>query len=288
MPYLRVLAHSICLQAKEVKEVIIIQIGDNEQRLVATWETSGVSFQYWEQPLFDAPNNLYKPFAMMVAGHALGLHHGLNKASQPFVWFCDPDVFLLSNVDQVFLQLMEDHAVDLIGVSHFNTSSQSYLDFPCVISLMARRSFLPDREWLAGDLYIQSGMTLKENPERLLPIDGAYLLPGPPPSWNEYPNPQGIFDIGCNLWYWNKLRRGRWLAFDLEHRQTHGNFGLPQLVYPMNYTSDRFHSNFDLEADLGQKELIYHRTRGSREFADDYLNLYQSLFGETPNLPINR
>src|SRR5262249_40786186 len=120
-------------------------------------------------------------------------------------------------------------------------------------------------------------------------VGGRYLIPGPPGAWHaSFPNPQGIFDAGCNLYLWCQQLAGRWVGFHLG--QWHGcfkdNFGAAELVYPLNYNARIYTSNFELSAELGGQDLLYHRTRGAREGSGSFRRLYESLTGRLVNRPL--
>ena len=280
--YIRVFVDSIRKRTKHVTEVIIVKIDAKNEGPIKTWTQDHIQFKIIGYNLLQHIQGYSSSaWAFMVCGHTFGLHHALEYSTGEYVWFSDPDIFFLSNVDQIYMDLMTKHSLDIVGVSHFNAVGQCYEYFPCVINCMIKRVHLPDSEWLQEQLWIRSGMQLKENPQPLIATPGKYLISFPIPEYqDQFPNPEGMFDTGCNLWLWNLQRNGRWLAFYLD--QWHGCFkhnrGLVKLMYPLNYNTARYKTNFGLKDNFGKQDLLYHRTRGTLESGASFKQLYDSLF----------
>ena len=111
-------------------------------------------------------------------------------------------------------------------------------------------------------------------------MPGKYLIPGPLCP-EEFPNPEGAFDVGCNLFLWAKAQNWRWLSFYRDggvFPKTNDEYGFKELIYPMNYTTAEYRTNFGLEKDLGKQELLYHRTMAVGQSGASYQQLYDSLF----------
>lgn len=275
--YVQVLSHSLAKWSQHVKEVIFIKIDSLHVGPKRQWRDNGIDFKILDRPLDHSQWS--HDSMLMVAGHALGLHHGIDEAQEKYVWLTDPDVFFFTSVDDLYLRLMREHNLGIIGISHFAPQQQSYLDFPCVTNCMIRRDALPPNDWQSEALSLQSGMRLVENCRRLASMPGKYLIPGPIEP-EAFPNPNGMFDVGCNLWLWAKQNNWRWLSFYLDAGQfPHNNteYGFKELVYPMNYDVGHYRCNFGLQVKLEHEDLLYHRTMAVGQSGADYLNLYQSL-----------
>lgn len=278
--YLKVFIHSIVRNCRHVREVIVVKIDETNDHLIETWEECGIKFYLYGCSLFTEPPPFSAEFGQMVGGHALGMHRAMDYAKEKFIWMSDPDIFFLTELDRFYLELFERYDTNIVGVSHFNPTEQSYLCFPCAINCMVLRDRLPDFKWRKGELFVQSGMWLRDNCSLLHPVDGKYLIPGPLTNHcHEFPNPDGIFDMGCNLWLWNHELGGRWIGFQLDAscHPFQGNSGADDLVYPMNYSAKFYQSNFGLRDDLGDFDLLYHRTRGSKAGGPAFAELYHSL-----------
>lgn len=279
--YVKVFTDSIKNTSKYVTEVIFIQVDASNRRPIRQWKSGNIDFRILGYPLLKEIRGCCSPeWAMMVCGHACGLHEAIEQAGNDYIWLSDPDVFFFNAVDDLYLRLMKQYELSIIGVSHFNSLRQSYCYFPCVTNCLLRKSWLPDRNWLLGDLWVRTGMTTRENPECVVECPGKYLMPSPIPSHTmRFPCPDGMFDVGCNLWLWNEEQHGRWLAFYLEqwNKDFETNFGFTELVYPLNYNTQSYMTNFDLQVDLGVCDLLYHRTRGSHEPGTSFRSLYVSL-----------
>lgn len=274
--YVRVFLDTLNRNCQLVDEVIFTQIDSSES---STFTYGRMKVRKVGIDLHSSLPSLDQNFCFTVCGHAFGLHAGIDLAKNDLIWLCDPDVFLLAPVDAIFADLMAKHDLRIVGVSHFNIPQQSYNSFPCITSCMVRKSQLPGKEWMAGRLHVQSGMRVAENGHNMVPVDGHFLIPGPVRQ-DEFPNPGGIFDAGCDLWLWNKDTDGRWVSFwlDVNMKSFRRNFGSKGVVYPMNYRLQNFDSNFGLST-VGVGDILYHRTRGARESSGEYLALYESLFG---------
>jgi hypothetical protein len=279
--YVDVFCDTLVRQTKLVDEVIFVKV-DAADGIIKEWTKEHIRFKLVGHLFNKGFNeNVDVRWFQMVAGHAYGIHHALEHATNDLVWMLDPDQFFFTAVDVIFHNLMMKYEIDIIGVSHFNPVDQSYLDFPCIINCMCRKSFLPPPSWLSGELFIWSDMWDRPNCHIVQPAEGKWLVAGPMPNhYHKFPNPKGIFDAGCNLWLWNDERKGRWMGFylDVWLDSFKNNFGCAEIVYPLNYNSQNYKTNFGLQEKLGNMDLIYHRTRGGKEQADSFTKLYWSLF----------
>lgn len=274
--YVAVISNSLARHSKHVKEVIFVKV-DALAPGSRSWQADGIDYRIIDHPLTTATDWNTRGFLLMVAGHALGLHHAIDQAREEYVWLTDPDVFFFTAVDALYLDLIRRYDLGIIGISHFTPQQQSYLDFPCVTNCMVRKSDLPG-QWL--DFALQSGMRLNENCRKLQPMPGKYLIPGPVCP-EQFPNPQGAFDVGCNLWLWAKEKNWRWLSFyrdDGLMPNTNDGYGFKDIVYPRNYRTDDYRTNFGLKDDLGNQDVLYHRTMAVGQSGESYKRLYDSLF----------
>ena len=281
--YLAILTDTLCKHTTHVKEVIFVQTDFRKDRLLRYWNKNGIDFKLYGMKPLDPPCPRNLTWEKTICGHASGLHQALNKASQEYVWMSDPDIFLFSSVDQIYLDLMKKYELNLIGISHFNPEGQSYGYFPCIINCMMKKSNLPEENWLGG-FQAQTGMRLDQNGENVFSVGNNWIIPGPLKEYcNSFPNPNGIFDAGCNLWLWNEQKQGRWLSLTLDTRSYYSekflkdNCGFVELVYPLNYNTSNYKTNFGLTDDLGNIDILYHRTRGCQEKSTSFKNLYLTL-----------
>ena len=279
--YTQVFVHSLLRNCSEISEVIFVKV-DGPEGLLSETIHHGVPCRIIGYPLAASFENQYvKEWILQICGHALGLHHAIDQATAPYVWLTDPDVFFFNPVDRIYLDLMQKFDLNIIGISHFNALDQSYLDFPCVTNCLIKKESLPNPDWLSGSLYFRTIMKVEQftNKEKIVPLDGKYLVPGPIEELAAgFPNPRGFFDVGCNLWLWNQNKR--WLSFNLNHTKefSYEDYGFEEIVYPMNYTTASYRTNFGLKDDLGQVELLYHRTRGAREGGQQFKELYEKIY----------
>ena len=293
--YLAILTDTLCRHTKFVKEAIFVQTDLRRDKVLRSWSKNGIEFKLLGQKPFDPPCPRELAWEKMICGHAAGLYQAIGHAQQEYVWMSDPDIFLLSSVDQTYLDLIHKYDLNVIGVSHFNSEGQSYQNFPCIMNCLVKRSSLPEPNWLGG-FQAQTGMRIDQNGQNVFSVGDCWLIPGPlPEHYASFPNPNGIFDTGCNLWLWNEQKRGRWLSFYIDPEEMAyksysyhlskfrtDNIGFKELIYPLNYSLEKYKTNFGLTDSLGVDDLLYHRTRGCREESDSYRKLYDSLYQPCP------
>lgn len=275
--YIEVLSDTLCRHTKHVREVIFSKVDSLEVKPDRCWEQNGISFKISDCPVSTVEDWQTRGFILMVAGHALGLHHGIERSKEDYIWFTDPDVFLFTSVDEMYLQLMQKHNLGIVGISHFTPEQQSYLDFPCVTNCMVKRGNLPPNNWI--DCSLQSGMRVVENCKTIMRMSDKYLVPGPICP-ELFPNPDGLFDVGCNLWRWAHEQNWRWLSFYMDCGtlpNTNDGYGFKDLVYPMNYNTSIYRTNFNLMENLGNQDILYHRTMSVGQSGESYKQLYASL-----------
>jgi len=288
--YLEILTDTLCRHTKHVKEVILVKTDLKRNRVVRSWSKFGIDFRLYGMKQFDPPCPREINWQKMICDHAMGLYQAIGYAQQEYVWMSDPDIFLLSSVDQTYLDLINRYDLNLIGISHFNAEGQSYKYCPCIINCMTKRINLPEPNWLGG-FQAQTSMLESDPSEFVFSVGDCWLIPGHLPEHRKsFPNPSGIFDAGCNVWLWNEQRKGNWISFyidpkDLEKSKSYdskdffmNNRGFTDLVYPLNYNTSKYKTNFGLTENLGCEDILYHRTRGSYEDSKSYKKLYRSLY----------
>jgi hypothetical protein len=177
--------------------------------------------------------------------HALCLHRALSKATNKYVLFSDPDIFFYTSVDQFYLELMAEHRLDVIGISHQDATSFAHRFFPTVTNMLVKKDHLPGPAWLEGEIRLATGYRRGDKP--LEPLDGMFLIPGCVPSQaNKYPNPDGLYETGCLLMAWAQDANWRWLSF--------------QTADCHRYSSAYNRSNFKIGKPLPRRLLLYHGT----------------------------
>ena len=183
-------------------------------------------------------------------GHALGLHECIDKATNDYLWFLDHDiVFLMNDIDKFYLDIYEKHHLAILGTQH-HCRGQCYINFPTVIACMIRKSLLPPQDFLKDQIDFPYTLFAHEIDNDTHPkLDGKWLASGPVTEHvHKFPNPRGIFDVGCNLWTWGLMNNWRWLSFCV--KPTHW----PMLYY-YNTTNE---NNFGLQDDFGNNDLLFH------------------------------
>lgn len=283
--YLDVFLHSVRRNLKEVKEVIVVEVDTEAETegLISEGEEDGLFVRRYSYPVGGGLEPIARNWSLMVCGHALGLHKGIELATGDYVMLSDPDIFFFSPVDEIYKDLIRKFDLNIVGISHFWPQEQCYLDFPCVTNCMFRRDRMPGPDWRSDQMCLRSYMRWEEQPISLGPLPGKYLIPGPiPEAYDRFPNPAGMYDCGCNLWLWNDDMQGRWLSFQFPEGAsfTKSCYGFDKIEYPMNYSLNRFKANFTPNRNLGSGDLLFHRTRGTKTPGPDFKALYESVIQE--------
>jgi len=191
--------------------------------------------------------------------HAIGLHAALKFVDTPYVMLTEPDiVFHLNDFDSKYIEIYEEHRLGIIGVSRVADPRgfkffklQSFGGFPTVINCLMRTDSLPPVDFLKGKLKLRPNVVPNHNADeaQYIQVDEKWLLQTPiPDQIDKFPNPKGVFPVGCNLYLWYKDKR--WLSF---HRNSAN-------VCPPLCNATLFNiNNFNLPQNaLGEEPLLYH------------------------------
>ena len=254
---------SLLKRTKLITEVIIVKVDEDSSE--KRWEERGITFRKFGY-LLDESRLLY--------GHALGLHECINRATNEHIIISDPDIFYCTNVDEIYVDLMEKYNLNIVGTSHHAAINQSYTFFPCVMNMMVKKSELPSEEFLKGHLRIRPTIlraippNYEPDEKSLTLVDGKYLMIGPIPEYiDEFPNKniRCHFDIGCNLWLWASQQNWKWLAF--------------QTLDCHYYFSTHYRSNVKSVKVPSRQKLLYHYTSGYLNCPDvnGFLDEYKAL-----------
>jgi hypothetical protein len=77
------------------------------------------------------------------------------------------------------------------------------------------------------------------------------MLPGPVERlYTEFPYADKTFDVGCNLFLWNKIHNGKWMSFE-----SSGNY------YNTNVTA-----NFEFIPNSNIEPILYHQGKSSFKY----------------------
>lgn len=261
--HIQILLDSVVRNTKHITEVNVVSVNGNKEHEVH--QKGHITIHRW---YIEMPAGV-----CLHAGHGIGLHYGLERSTQEYILFTDPDVFLKPAVDETYLNLTKEHSLDCIGTSHHNSPGQAGGFFPCVFNFLTKREKLPPKNWLKGELKLRdTHISNIKTPLSDYDIDGFWLCPGPlPERWDRMPNTNGWYDTGCNLLLWAQEQNWRWLAF--------------QTPDCHNYSTKYFRNNFGLKGKLAQKPLIYHAI-GSTNMREqewlDFRNAYLEMCNDNP------
>jgi hypothetical protein len=263
-----VLIDSILKKTKLVTEVILVNVGGVDGTDVTdeekTWQERNVTFKKIN----------YLPIGGFKHGHASGLHRGIALAQNEYVMLCDPDIFFYTNIDEFYLDVMNKHKLNVIGVSHHAAINQSYFYFPCVMNMLIKKKDLPDENFLKGEIKLRPTVLREPEDVNLLEdLEGKYLMIGPIPKHiDEFPNKDihCNFDVGCNLYLWSKQQNWKWLSF--------------QTLDCHTYTTKYYRSNIKIPR-LENIKLLYHMTTSAmaetkgKDYSEKFQNEYKEMGG---------
>jgi hypothetical protein len=238
--HVEILIDSILSNTTLVKEVLIATT--DREGVDVSWEHRGIKFRKFSVPTFCN------------FGHPLGLHGCLERATNDYILFMDPDTFWFKDGDKVLMDNLHKYDVKVVGVSHHAAVIQAFHFFPVIFCMLIRRQDLPPKTWKEG-LWRYREATIDQlvgddtGPrEENRFLDGKFLLRGPLPGYYQlYPNQDrdAIYDEGTALWLWFQENGWRWLAF--------------QTLDCHNYTTSYYKSNFRLlDKPTPKQKLLFH------------------------------
>lgn len=243
--HIKIMLDSVLRKTELVSEVLIAKI-DSDSSLNKTWMEKGIKFHMF--------GHMAKH---MWFGHPLGLHACIDRATNDYLMFCDPDIFFYSPIEKLYLDLMHKYGINYIGCSHHASVIQAYTFFPCVVCSMVKKSDLPNPNWMKGQLKYRLGVLhvkdLRPDDNYEL-ADGKYLIESPlPMHHNKFPNKNPryapcYFDTACNLWLWSQEKNWKYLSFQTTDCHT--------------YSTTCNRGNLKIEK-LPKQKLIYHTVGGS-------------------------
>jgi len=257
--------NSVLAQTSLVREVLLAK-ADAKSDFAETWDSNGITFHKFGYKQIDYNQD----FHSCGIQHALGLHECINRASEPFIMLSDPDIFFYKGTDEFYLSLMEKFNLNIIGCSHYNPTGWAVTFFPNQVNLIVKKNDLPDGNFLKEELKIRDYYLKNAKIETPIEIclDGKYLIPGCIPSIAEsFPNPNGLFETGCNLWHWAKLKEWKWLSFQTTDCHSYKSLYNRGSIKP---------------GKLEKRDLIYHCGMTS-VFLEDRYNKFKESYEDSLN-----
>lgn len=231
--YLPIYKDSILKKTKLVSEVLMAKV-DASPEYNLTYFINGIKFIEFG---VAGKNRLAQGVE-----HGIGLHECIEKASNDYLLFHDPDVFYYTSVDEFFYNLMSHYHLDLVGISHCASLKFAYTYFPYLSNLLLKKSKLPPLSWLEGEIFDEEGVQR----------DGKYLIRMDSSKYKSlFPNPKGDFDTGSFLWLWAHQNNWKWLSF--------------QTLDVHNYTPKYYRNNINLKEKLGTDKFLYHATSSTAQ-----------------------
>jgi hypothetical protein len=251
----KIFLDSILRKTKLISEVLLAKV-DAEKSFYKEWQVGSIKFIK-----FGCPN-----YQIHGIQHAIGLHECIDRAKNDYIFLSDPDLFFYNAADEIYFDLMKEHNLNIIGCSHHHSVEHSATFFPNQISLLVRKNDLPTPKFLENKLKIR-GYKSEENQVNLKTnFPGKYLIPGAIPEYVDlFPNKNGLFETGCNLWIFNKERNWKWLAFQTLDCNTYST-----LYHKCNLKIPRpqkqkllYHCNHGTTIGLELDQIILHGSKPS-------------------------
>jgi hypothetical protein len=256
--FIKTLLESITLRCKHVTEVLIAHV-DATDYYEKTWVENNIEFKQFGHPLLKIWAD--RSWNALGNGHAFGMHACFEKAKSEYLMLVDPDVFFYIPIDEFYLNLIEKHKIDYIGISHHAAMTQAFTWFPCITNCMFKKSSLPDEDFLKGHIRMVNALHIKnledhaENKDAEV-MNGYWMLQGPIEGfYDKFPNKDlsnnfGLFDVGCNLYLWALEKNWRWLSF--------------QTLDCHLYLNIYNRGNFGFKEKLKKQKMLYHLISGAR------------------------
>jgi hypothetical protein len=224
-PFLKTYKDWVTTKTKLIKEVCFCKV-DAAPDFYHEETINNITFKTFGTELYNCSMNPGNQ-------HALGMHACIDRAAQPYIFLCDPDIFFYTYVDEIYFNLMQEHKLDIIGASHHASTKIAQGFFPWHGNLLVLKDKLPTQDWLKG----------------ALPIDGKYLLMNIQERRELFPSKNKNFDTGSHLWLWGHEQKWRWLAF--------------QTLDCHIYTTIHYKNNIKLRINFKKQKLLYHAVSGS-------------------------
>lgn len=190
-------------------------------------------------------------------------HEALNYATGEYLILSDPDIiYSLNHFDKYYLDLYKKHNLNVIGVQHFNPAP--YQNFPCVINMFLKKDTLPKKGWMENEPW-ESSRLIDNSIKKGVKFDPSMFLVHMKlkNKVKEFPVQnlaRNLWDVGCNLWLWNKELKGKYITF----------------LYKSDgceYYADKTFSNFTVKLQPNEQPLLYHsRYSTTRKISGNNLN----------------
>lgn len=266
----KIFLESILSKTKLISEVLLAKV-DAEPSFYKEWQVGSIKFIK-----FGCPN--YQEHGIQ---HALGLHACIDKSKNDYVFLSDPDLFFYTAVDEIYFKLMEAHDLNVVGCSHHHSVEHSSTFFPNQISLLVKKSDLPDHRFLENKLK-KRGYKASENIVDIRSnFNGKYLVPGAIPEYVDlFPNKTGLFETGCNLWILSKDKNWKWLAFQTLDCNTYST-----LYHKCNIKLPRpkkqkllYHCNHGTTIALELDQIILHGSKPSGMMVEERYDRFKKEY----------
>jgi len=177
----------------------------------------------------------------MMLRHWTSLSQSIEYAKNDLVLMCDVDLFLKYKADEVFYNLMQQHNLDIVGVSHYMGYAQACKMLPNVIFTLTKRSTILEQPEYSNVPILRHFLGTDLEKVKFKNISPFCIES----QKNRYPNPEGHFETGSSLALYVADKGLKWLAF--------------QTPDVHNYTTQYWKSNLKIKK-IERFPLIYHQT----------------------------
>jgi hypothetical protein len=237
------LLENILKKTKFVDEILIAKVDADENFKVENnlGKIKYLKFGCPTQSLFE---NIPSAAAFGGIQHAHGLHACIERAKNDLILLSDPDILFYENVDEIYLNLLDTYKLNLVGCSHPKSIEFTCGYYPNHLNMLLRKSDIPNTDFLNDHL---KNRPYKTND--IAPISykfpGKWLIPGAIPEYADlFPNKNGYFETGCNLYILGQQQNWRWLSF--------------QTIDCVNYSTLYRRCNFKPLPTIKNSKLLFH------------------------------
>lgn len=283
--YLEYYKESILRNTKHISEVLLCDI-DEPNDFYHEEEIRGIKFKRFGHPAIypvlmnKKVKNCFKPtpdsdvaVEAVSFGHAFGLDEAIKRATNDYIYTCDPDTIFFGPAEETYMDLMNKHDIKFIGASHHISVLYSTGYFPNPVNFMTKKSYLPPSDFFAGKFkmkHAMNGISGKDSDAFDEFLKDKFFFQGNIPEFTpQMPNPSGVCDTGVNLYIWSEHIKARWLGFQTDDCHT--------------YTTKYFRTNFGLKANLGRTKMFWHATGGQADnqpYWDDFVKTWEAAKSE--------
>ena len=246
--YFPIFYESLNKYAKIISEVVICN-AHFPSSYKKTWTIGNINYVMIGSKYTDLRHNFD-----ISQDHAFSLYEALKHSTKEILYISDVDLFFYTNIDELYLKLINNYNLNIIGVARNNPNIYSQGYFPSVVNMMLKKSELPSIEWTKnfnldfGDNFFSFNTIWREKRSAFDKVMAR---------------PNCHYDTGCLLYLWALENKWKWMSFI-----THDLHNYSTTPCIMNSNSIR----------LAKTRLLYHQSGSTGPGAfEQYKKAYHSI-----------